>query len=408
MSIQISISQARRFILQKQGLLGAGRFKGADGIIRYVKQAGCLQYDPVNICGKSHELALLSRIDGFTADMLADVMYRCRALIDFFDKNMCILPVEDWPYLEPTREAYRRNSRGREEVDKVAPEILRLAHELGCVSSKELAMKERVDWYWSSTTLSRAALETLYFRGDLVVHHKQNAIKSYALASDCLPRELLEAPCPLKSTADLNIWQLKRRIGAVGMLWNAPSDALLCTDGYKCMNAKARQAAFDALTERGELTKVEIEGIKRPMYIQAEDAALLEQSARPFTGSKRVRFIAPLDCMMWDRKLILELFGFKYSWEIYTPAAQLVYAHYTLPLLYGERFAGRAEPICERKQKLLRVKRIWLEADFKPTQVFEKALCAAADRLRRFNGMEQVVWGEGDGEAPSFAYVLSK
>ncbi|MBQ5754514.1 MAG: hypothetical protein IIV90_02485, partial [Oscillospiraceae bacterium] len=38
----------------------------------------------------------------------------------------------------------------------------------------------------------RAALETLYFRGDLVVHHKTGTVKSYALAQDCLPRELLE------------------------------------------------------------------------------------------------------------------------------------------------------------------------------------------------------------------------
>lgn len=405
MTIHATVPQARRYMLRRQGLLGARRFKGADGLIAYVRQAGCVQYDPVDICGKSHELALLARVEGFTREMLDDVMYKRRALIDYYDKNMCILPVEDWPYLEPMREFYRRDSRGREETDKAAPEILRRIKELGCASSKELSMKERVDWYWSATTLSRATLETLYFRGDLVVHHKQGAVKSYALAGDCLPRELLDAPCPFKTEADKHVWQIKRRVGAVGMLWDSASDALLCTDGWRSVKADARHAAFGTLIERGELIPVEVEGVGQPMYIWAEDAELMEKSASPFTGERRVRFLAPLDCMLWDRKLISKLFDFSYQWEIYTPKEKLKYAHYTLPVLYGERFAGRVEPVCDRKARLLRVRRFWPESGFKPTKAFERELCAYADRLREFHGVERVVWGEGDDTEPSRSYV---
>ena len=43
---------------------------------------------------------------------------------------------------------------------------------------------------------------------------------------------------------------------------------------------------------------------------------------------KRVEFIAPLDNMMWDRKIISELFDFDYRWEIYTPAAKRAYGSY--------------------------------------------------------------------------------
>ena len=48
----ITRQQARQFILLKQGLIGSYRFAGKDGAYEYVRQAGCIQYDPVDVCGK--------------------------------------------------------------------------------------------------------------------------------------------------------------------------------------------------------------------------------------------------------------------------------------------------------------------------------------------------------------------
>ena len=56
--------QARQFILSKQGLIGAYRFTGKSGAYEYVRQAGCIQYDPVDVCGKNAELTLQSRVKG--------------------------------------------------------------------------------------------------------------------------------------------------------------------------------------------------------------------------------------------------------------------------------------------------------------------------------------------------------
>ena len=101
--IWLTARQARRFLLLHHGLLGPHRFAGKDGALAFVRQAGCIQFDPVNICGRNAELTLQSRVKGFTRNTLDALLYEDRALIDYPDKNLAILPVEDWPYMERYR-----------------------------------------------------------------------------------------------------------------------------------------------------------------------------------------------------------------------------------------------------------------------------------------------------------------
>ena len=47
--LSITKEQACRFLLAKNGLLGPKRLRGKDGVLNYVCQAGCVQYDPVDV-----------------------------------------------------------------------------------------------------------------------------------------------------------------------------------------------------------------------------------------------------------------------------------------------------------------------------------------------------------------------
>ena len=100
----ITREQARQFILAKQGLIGQYRFTGKDGAYEYVRQAGCIQYDPVDVCGKNAELTLQSRVKGFTKPMLQKLLYKDRKLVDYADKELSIWPSEDWPYFSSYRD----------------------------------------------------------------------------------------------------------------------------------------------------------------------------------------------------------------------------------------------------------------------------------------------------------------
>ncbi|MDD4139934.1 MAG: crosslink repair DNA glycosylase YcaQ family protein, partial [Eubacteriales bacterium] len=226
-TVRITNQQARRFLLLKHGLIGPYRFYGKQGILDFVGQAGCIQFDPVDTCGKNAELVLQSRVKDFRKDQLYDLLYTDRDLFDYFDKNLAILRTEDWPHCCRIRVSYREGCRSHREVDAVRATIIERIRKQGPVCSADLEFDTKVAWFWQDTRLSRAALETLYFRGDLVVHHKEGTIKYYDLAERCLAPELLDAPDPFADDAAYAAWRVLRRIGSVGLLWNRASDAWL-------------------------------------------------------------------------------------------------------------------------------------------------------------------------------------
>ena len=147
--LTITREQARRFILSRQGLLGQYRFVGKEGAYQYVRQAGCIQYDPVDVCGKNAELTLLSRVKGFSAEMLSDLLYRDRRLVDYVDKELSIWPSEDWPYFAGYRERSRAHGADFEGMQNLREQAIAYIREHGPVSSDTLPIDGDVFWHSS-------------------------------------------------------------------------------------------------------------------------------------------------------------------------------------------------------------------------------------------------------------------
>jgi uncharacterized protein YcaQ len=98
---------------------------------------------------------------------------------------------------------------------------------------------------------------------------------------------------------------------------------------------------------------------------------------------------------MWDRKLIETVFGFRYRWEVYTPASKRQFGYYTLPIVYGDGFAGRVEAAADVKGGIMRVKNVWFEDGVRRTKKLEAAIRSAAGRLAKFNGCREIKYPEG-------------
>ena len=365
--ITLTKQQARQFILLKHGLLDEYKFIGKQGVIDFIHQSGCIQFDPVDACGRNAELTLQSRVKGFTKKMLYELLYCDRMLVDYPDKNLSIIPTEDWPYFERYRKASQKGGLSFEGLAALENQARSYIKTHGPVSSDELPIQGNIYWHssihWSgnwdgNANAARSVLEQLYSTGELIIHHKNGTRKFYDLAEHYLPIDLLKLSDPLPDEFEHLKWRVLRRIGAVGLLWNRPSDAWLNIWGLK---VQPRNEVFRELLKEGKILEVRIENLKDILFCQSQDAAILDAISYGGKFKPRCELIAPLDCMIWDRKLIRALFDFEYTWEIYTPAAKRKYGFYVLPVLYNESFIGRLEAAADKKTRTLRVKNIWYE-----------------------------------------------
>lgn len=377
-----SKDQVRRYLLAYHGLLNEPIFDGKRGIENFVAKVGSVQFDPIDICGRNADLTFQSRISNYEKRLLEELLYQDRTLIDYFDKNLCILPISDWPLMSRRRDQFRKESRSSAVVDKHEQLIMNYLSEQPFACSKDIDLKERADWYWSSSSSARVVLETLYFRGDLVVHHKKGTIKYYAKRENVFNEDLFDQSFSDDEHDDLF---LLRRIQAVGILWDKPSDALL---GIMDMKSQRRKQAFMRLLNAQKIIEVQIESINQTFFIPASAIHLFQDP--PEVKNVRTEFIAPLDNLLWDRKLISAIFDFDYKWEIYEPHHRRKYGYYVLPVLQNDQFVGRIEIINQKKTKTLWVQRFWQE---KPVNM--ESLKQCIQRFAQFNQTKHIEYAEG-------------
>lgn len=385
-TITLTQFQARRFMLAQQGLWPPYAQPGKAGILAYIQRIGCIQFDPLNIVGRNPELVLQARIADFRPALLQELLYIDRQLLDGWDKNMSIYSVADWPYFRRGREAARRHSSPtRAAIQAVLPQIRTAIEERGPLSSLELHFDQTVDWAWAPTRLARAALESMYFWGELLIHHKVHTRKVYDFTHRHLPAELLAAADPNVTEEQYQDWYMLRRIGSMGLVANRSGEAWL---GLELSSAQ-RQAALRRLLEQEQITEIRVEGLAVPCYLKSLDQSYLEQGLHT-DGSPQAVIMAPLDNLLWDRRLMQELFDFTYRWEVYKPGAERRYGYYVLPVLYGDRFIARFEPGRDKQSGALVIKQWWWEPEIVMSEALQSAVRHCFQRFLAYLGTDQL------------------
>lgn len=381
-AMKITQAQVRQFLLRYQELMPPYGLSGKSGIMAYIRKVGCIQFDPLNIVGRNPDLVLQSRVADFSPALLEALLYDDRTLLDGWDKMMSIYATEDWPYFARYREAMRRHYGHEDQpATAVLPTIRSELKQRGPLSSIDIALDETVDWHWAPTRLARAALESMYNWGELIVHHKVNTRKYYDFASNHIDHELLNAPDPLPTNHKYQEWHIYRRLGSIGLIWNRGSNAWLSIMGVK---SEEREATLQQLCDQDKIAEIEVEAFPYPLYVRRDDIALLKDTCTWSPPPPQASIIAPLDNLMWDREYIETLFGFRYRWEVYTPVAKREYGYYVLPILYGDRFIARFEPGWDKKTATLQIKQWWWEPDVTVTETMVQAIQACFKRFLHF------------------------
>ena len=386
--MEITNGQARRFILAHQGLCPPYELEGKSGVLNHIHRVGCIQFDPLNIVGHNPELVLQARVSDFRPLMLQELLYQDRKLLDGWDKMMSIYSVEEWPYFRRRREAKRRNpGRSHGAVTSILPQVRKEIEERGPLSSIDLDFDQTVDWSWAPTRLARAALESMYFWGELVIHHKVNTRKVYDFANSHIPEELLLARDPNETEEQYHDWYVLRRIGSVGLLWGRSGGAWLAMPGIK---SSERRLALTRLLQQGKVLEVRVEGMESPLYVRSEDQSSLNQVLDSDVQAPHAVILAPLDNLLWDRRFVEEMFDFYYRWEVYKPVAERRYGYYVLPVLHGDRFVARFEPGRDKKSGALIIKKWWWESGVSQSERMHLNLLHCFKRFLNYLGTDNL------------------
>lgn len=372
-TVSIDRASARRFLLQA---LHLERPRTLTDVAEVVEALEFVQMDSIDVCGRIHDLILRARIHDYRPELLARSLYeQPRELFEYYSPNLAALPLRDYPYF--VREM--REGRGKplaQEHARVAELLLERIREEGPLRGRDAAAEygRTLSGWGVSRSVAAHVLERLWLQGRLAVHHRERFERWYDLPERILPADLvaLHRPgAPLPDERKERIRRTRKRLRARRLFRPARTDA-------------------EALGP-DSLVRVSVEGSARPWFVLAEDLPLLESCSAPRVGAgaAEITLLAPLDPLVYDRERTRELFGFDYTWEVYTPAARRRWGYYVLPILFGERLVGRVDPRVDRRTGTLEIRSLVLESEADAEAVVHATAVGLVD-LARFLGAERV------------------
>lgn len=356
-TLKISRETARRF--HRRAVLLDGPVADVAAALAHL---GYVQIDPINVCGRMQEHILRNRVVGYREGDLQRHLHgdgeilpaERRTAFEHHLPDSAVLvtfPVDAWPHLLGAMRARTRRSgawsgrltpRERELAERILGEI----GERGALSSEQIEDGgRRGTQVWGQATLAKATLQKLFFHGRVLIARRENNRRFYDLPERVLPAAVLARPEPTATETARWIVELKLQQRRLVMLKR--DELPLVADIVQ---------------------RVQVEG-GAPLYCLREDVRWLDEVTIQAAGAGMVRagaggadgrgegpvLLAPLDPLIYDRRVTVRLWDFHYTWEVYTPAAKRVRGYYALPVLAGTELVGHVDPKADRAAGKLRV-----------------------------------------------------
>ena len=244
-------------------------------------------------------------------------------------------PLEAWPHLRGAmrvrarhRSAWMGRLTARER--ELAGRILETIANGRAVGPEAFADGRKGRQVWGTATLAKATLQKLFFHGRLLIAGRQNNRRLYDLPERVLPAAVLAE---------------RERSAEETARWLALS--------------RLRQHRLVAL-RKAELPLVEdlvqavqVDGCPE-LHCLREDLRWFEPG-EPTASAADPLLLAPLDPLVYDRRITRHLWGFDYAWEAYVPAPERRRGFYALPVLAGTELVGHVDVKANRKRGSLEV-----------------------------------------------------
>jgi uncharacterized protein YcaQ len=318
----LTLADLRRFALARS-------FVESRSLARAIERFGFVQADPIRAPARAQDLTLRHRVPGYRAGDLERRYARLSIEEDSFI-NYGFLPRRHVDLMHP-----RTPRRSWDQpTDKLAVRVLELVKERGEAHPREVDAhfaQGKVRNYWGgSSNATTHLLDAMHFRGLLRVVRREAGIRVYA------PRRPVPEP---KSAAARQLAAEKLLELAVGLYAPLPSTTLgqlasRLRYAAPQLGAELRVALRRA---RAELPRARVGDVD--WYWPAREDPLRDQNSERL---ERVRFVAPFDPVVWDRRRFELFWGWVYRFEAYTPAKKRKLGYYALPLVWREHAIGWA------------------------------------------------------------------
>jgi len=360
---------ARKFLVAKQGFQ---QDEGKNGTLEAIKRLECVQIDPVRVVHHNHHLVLHNRVSNYKPSYLETLLYQDRALFEYWCNEKSIIPIEEFRYfryrmqnyMEFNSPFYERLKAKRKELEDAIRQVLSAIEAEGALCAQDIGKKV------GSKTANRV-LNLLWDCGEVMIHHVEGNRRCYDLTERILPKNI---STEIPSREEYDQFAIEKYMRAYGLI-----DVRDWRFGWLSLKIAQRKAIVEDVIKDGRLNPVKIEGVKHVYYVIEECLSALE-AAEDSSIKEKIHFIAPLDNLIWNRRMISEVFDFNYSWEIYKVPEKRQYGYYVLPILYNTRFVGRIDPKLDRASKTMIINSLVLERE----SFEENFVVELATTLRRF------------------------
>ena len=295
-----------------------------------MRTMGFVQADPIRTPARAQDLILRHRVADYRAGDLERRFARLGAEEDFL-YAYGIMPRETWRLLHPRHD--EQSEDGRHAPTGLAAEVLAFVRDRGATHPRDLAERfgrERAVNGWGSwSTATTRALQSLHYYGLLRVAQRRDGIRVYALA---LPHD---EPLSRVECIRRVVMLVVRILAPLPERSLRPTCAVLAR-GVPDLGDPAETVC--ALLASGELERGDAEGERYvwPAGFTAREAPDV------------VRFLAPFDPLVWDRRRFAMLWDWEYRFEAYTPAAERRLGYYAMPLLWREQIVGCVNAAVEK------------------------------------------------------------
>ncbi|NWG10692.1 winged helix-turn-helix domain-containing protein [Candidatus Bathyarchaeota archaeon] len=378
-SKEFSKEAVRHFLVFKQGFL---QKKGKNGAYDALRQLECIQIDPISVVHPNHHLVLHNRVVDYKPSHLEELLYKDRVAFEYWCNEKSIIPIEDFPKFRyrmknPSQfhsPFYERIKAQSKELHKEIKYVLSEIKKHGPLSSGEFEQKRKIEG-----KLATKVLNLLWDCGDLVIHHVEGNRRYFDLTERVLPSNMNEEVASREEYEQFIIHKYMKAYGLVDIRdWRF---------SWLPLKIPQRKAMIKRMIEADKLCPIKIEDIKHTYYVLKENLSLLENSDTAINES--ILFIAPLDNLLWNRKMISDLFDFDYAWEVYKVPEKRIYGYYVMPILYGTNFIGRIDPKLDRQNRKMIIHSLLLEEKCFGENLVDE-LVAALQRFLSFHEASKI------------------